>query len=685
MIQGMFSKKYFLIVLLAVVAPFAQAQQYYDTHNVNNNDDYFIAQWRKLKNSITNCHLELSNLIPLDSFLDGINIMPQYEKGSDIDQSNIAKHHSSVDIWKLKTQVNSEFFNLREILGMNIDIGKEVIYIQQFESKAKAVLRMPYNPLNKIPLKSEMFFKKNDDSSLVFKEGDLLIFKAPMILNINKSFLTRVIPYLHSSVSASYALAGVFNVQVFRMKNNFIRVTITNSLDKSIGVNFGLNILDTFMPGFYILGFDLVGSVISKSFLDQKIIQFSQLTTNLVNHNYDFIFNLNSEVARRQYDLLMGPKLNLFGSKNYEIIKRASSFYKTKDQISKNLEIDFKDLVRISGEDEKLRATDRRIIAMSEGESRARIQTESFEFNLLQVFKWRDNTSDTKSLGQSFDVNDQPKQSYTFLSSTNGNSMDSFFKWRSRERIHTNIIFDNDENNLPTNFKYLHQEIYEEDRTTSPHEFKRFKELFLSDLPVAITKNLAWPDWYTDVTKRRYATLRKEVFINDKLFKSHIIIPEDRAKKALQEILALRGMTEVDSAYLLRQLPRLVASIFNGLDLINESSVNQYKYLELHLNKVPVIREIGIELILKCLSEEDLLKVAYVSIELTAQNTPQTRFQFPRQAALAPLATNLTAYKDYVSYNQTLGQYNFINDKSYRLWLYFNRDGSIIDLNQIVK
>jgi hypothetical protein len=671
--------------LLSLTAPLAYSQQYYDTHDVKNNDDYFTAEWRKLKNSITNFDLKLANLIPTDVLLDGISILPQYEKGSDMDRTNTAGHHSSVDVWKLKTQFNSDFFNMSDIIGLNVEIGKEVTYIQQFKRKTECMLRLPYNPLNKIPLKSELFFKMNDDSTLVFKEGDLLVFKAPMILKLNKNLVTKLIPYLNSQVLPHYALAGVFNVQVFRMKNNLVRVTITNSLEKTIGINFGLNILDAFIPGYYILGFDVMGKIVSKNLFDTQFIQFGQSTTNLVNHTYDFIFNLNSSEARKQYDSIMGPQLNLFGSKNYEILKRTSSIYKTNTQISKNLEMNFKDLVAISDQDTHLPVNERRIMVLNQGETRSTSKNKSFQLNLLQFFKWRKNNGSSHGLGKSFASKYKPAQNFTFTSTTSDNSMDSFFKWRSRERMHTNVVFENDENNRPMAFKFLHQEVYEEDRSTTPREFEKFKALFLSDLPISIAKSIKWPSWYSDVIQnKKYATLRKEIFINDQIFKSHIKVSEGHARNVLKEILAVRGVSETDAAYL-KILPRAIATLFNGLDLLNDTELSLFRYLDAHLNKAPLAREIGLELILKSLSEEDLMKVLYVKIQLAAVNTPQMSYQFPHEASNTPLEKNLTAYKDYVAYNRALGEFNFIDDRSYRLWLYFNRDASIIELNQIIK
>ena len=102
------------------------------------------------------------------------------------------------------------------------------------------------------------------------------------------------------------------------------------------------------------------------------------------------------------------------------------------------------------------------------------------------------------------------------------------------------------------------------------------------------------------------------------------------------------------------------------------------------MNAVPLLKEIGIELNLKCLEEKDLEKVLFVNIYLSTENFPVTNFQYPVGASLEPLPTNRTAFKNYVSYNHILGLLNFTNNKSYRLWLYFNQDSSIIDLNKII-
>jgi hypothetical protein len=535
-----------------------------------------------------------------------------------------------------------------------------------------------------------------------------------MILSLDKANISNILPYIHSGPGLTYGLAGIFNIQVFRMKNNFVRVTISNSLSKTIGFNFGINILDTLVPSYYILGFDALGKIVTNNLFNSNLIQFSQATTHLVNHTYDFIFNLNSEDARKEYDSLMGPKLNLFGSKNYDIIKRIKGIYKTKDQISKNLEMNFKDLVKMSDEDMTLPPDERRIITMGQGESRSQIKNSNFQFNLMHFFKYNESESETIALGQTFESRNHAKESYTFVNTASSTAMDSFFKWRSREKKHSNIIFENDENNKPKTFKFLHKQVYEEDRYTKQDEFERFKKMFLSDLPEAVLKNIVWPDWYKDVTKRRYATLKKQIFINDKIFKSGIVITEVRIRSELKKIIEMRKSLKSESMlhksllhssqnneindvqdYIdnidalskyqkeIDQLPSILGTLFNGMDYLN-TDINQFKYFTTYISKAPLLYEIGLELLLKSMSEDDLKKVAYISIYLAADRVAPTHFQFPNKASSGPIETNTTAYKDYVSYNHILGQFNFINDKSYRMWLYFNRDGSIIDLNQIV-
>jgi hypothetical protein len=347
-----FFKTFFLLTATFVFGISAMAQvPQTDPRDAHSNDDYFITSWRNLKNSITNYDLALSNLIPTGDLLKGLSLSPQYEKGSDLSNTRSALHHSTVDVWKLKLKANTDFLNLNESLGLNLEIGKDITYIQQFNTKAQSLFRLPYNPFTKLPVKSEIFFKKYKDSSLVYKEGDLLIFKAPMIISFGKGLNSVFMNQANVGPGVSYSLAGVFNIQVFRMKNNYVRVTINNSLEKSVGLNFGINIIDSFIPGYYILGFNALGAVISNNFFNPNVIQFGSSYSNLVNHSYDFIFNLNSAEAREQYDLLMGPKLSLLGSKNYEVLKKTSGLYRSNDQISKKLEIDFSSLIKMSAED----------------------------------------------------------------------------------------------------------------------------------------------------------------------------------------------------------------------------------------------------------------------------------------------------------------------------------------------
>lgn len=704
-------KSIFILMVFTLFSQLATAQQYYDTKNAKNNDDYFITAWRNLKNSITNYNLEISNLIPTGALLQGLSIMPQYERGSDVGETRINNHHSSIDIWKLKVRMNSEFINLQELLGFNLEIGKEVTYIQQYNKKFESILRWPYNPMTKIPLTADHFFKKNSDDELVFKEGDLIVFKVPLVLGIDKSLTNLISTYTTIGPGISYSVAGVFNIQIFRMKNNYIRVTIINSFDKTVGGNFRIGVLDSFIPGYYVLGFNAVGAIINNNLFNDSLFRFSTAHSNVINHSYDFIFNLNSKEACDQYNKLIGKKFNLFGFRNYDLLRKSSGIFENKKQISKSLEINFNDLYDISKQDVIKPLNERRIITVSQGESQSDIQTISTEFNLLNFFKYHENSSENTTLSQNFVTDENKKEGHTFLSSNNNNSMDSFFKWRSREYNHKNMVFTNDEKNQPKDFNFYHAENYTEDRTTTEKEFIKFKDNFLNSLPETVKDKIGWPDWFTTNKKIHYSSLRKEIFINNKIFKSQIIIGKDKARSVLTDMLKSKtGLTAVPmiSKYFktlddpeaaesalnnssnlikysteLEQIPQLLATLFSGADILTNSA-NQYKFLEFHMNAVPLLKEIGIELILKCLEEKDLEKVLFVNIYLSTENFPVTNFQYPVGASLEPLPTNRTAFKNYVSYNHILGLLNFTNNKSYRLWLYFNQDSSIIDLNKII-
>lgn len=293
----------------------------------------------------------------------GINFGAKIE--SDLGQGG---KYVGADLWKLNTDIPG------------LAAGTEVAFVRQYPNRDESLCRWPINVIEMVPQKAADFKKKDG-----LKVGDLIVFK---------SHLTLGIPGMDAgltSMKSPLAVSGIFEVQIFKMTENLVRVRVsgTDEVNGNLGIKLGFwDAADALTPTFEI-----------------KAIE-SKRAELLV---WDYVFNLSEKLengsqlsAAQIYDNFIGSQIQIELSKltathfshakeNLKVVARGNINKSEKIKRVKSIE-------GIVKEDLSKPEEERRVIEVSRGGLKSSSLTSGFRFNFLRLFRIISEQSEYQSL-----------------------------------------------------------------------------------------------------------------------------------------------------------------------------------------------------------------------------------------------------------------------------------------------
>jgi hypothetical protein len=228
------------------------------------------------------------NLFDLNLF-EGIGISSRYRY--QIEPSYKSEFHTRIDKWSISAAIRPGDILPGEVspLFINFNKGSEVYFVRQFKSKINAAKAIPYN-LKHLPLTAKKAINN-------LKVGDFVSFPSKLAVAIGAKLTSLTAP-VNVSADRFHIITGEFIVQVFKQKDNKVRLKLIAQKSYGKGTStgakasyslFSINVLDKQIEK--IVSTDLIRFGFKKEDGHQFII--------------DYIFDLNDVKASEAYNQIL--------------------------------------------------------------------------------------------------------------------------------------------------------------------------------------------------------------------------------------------------------------------------------------------------------------------------------------------------------------------------------------------
>ncbi len=669
--------------------------------------------WAAAKKSLRNAKVRTKINLPTIEIAKGLNLGGKYGY---VSSPSVGGRYSGIDVWDVNLAAYPQLFGMTmpEGVGAGVTLQREITFIQQFKTQRESLIRVPYDPVTKLPLKSKVFFDKHKniftgEIEPVLKSGDFIAYRAPMTFALGKGFGQVAAGHLGLTASLNYTISGEFDVHVFVMDDNQIRVKILAAKATTKGVSAGISLM----------GFNALGGFVVKKLIDTQLLSFYFNKTNSDLFIADYIFNMNLEEPKALYDTVIGSKMHTFSmSAIKEQILVANPFASdgaTRDRMLANLE----DLNNMSNSDVHKPYSERRILKLLNAHNESESVSHGLKLNLLKILKFENSESKVGSKITIYANNDNSVKAQFKLDGYNvSNSFEilpALNIWGDKSSTSNTLLTQVDANANPIEFTGLQNTKIREDYTLKKAEFDGLMKRIEKILPAVIYNKLEKANWnFGPKNSVNAARVQQDITFSSDLFKMKSEIKEENIRKVLIDILKHYGtlksrpmganqfqssdekdwsMEAFQRGNYVEAYGHTVEKRFGGeIRISNDwemhlipmklavaldsrySFADRYAEFSYLYEKVPLFSEISNVLLLKLLPEADLEKVVIVRITMSAKKQPTLITDYPTTEAFN--TSNL--------FREILAQNAFMNDRSYNLRHYLKEDGSQYSIDEIM-
>ena len=669
--------------------------------------------WDSGVKALKNAKIRRQLNLPTVELAKGLNIGAGYGFES---SPSVGGRYSGIDVWDVNLAAYPQLFGITmpEGVGAGITVQRQVTYIQQFKTQSESLLRAPYDPITKLPLNSKIFFEKHKniftgEIAPVLKPGDFIAYRAPMTFSLGKGFGKIAAGHFGLSAGLNYTISGEFDVHIFVMENNQIRVKILAAKATTKGASVGLNLM----------GFSAIGGLIVEKLINAQLLEFYFNKTNSDLFIADYVFNMNQEEPKALYDSVIGSKLHIFSmSAIKEQILVANPFASdgtTRDRMLANLD----ELNNVAHADLHKPYSERRILKLLNAHNESETVAHGIKLNLLKILKFENSES---KVGSKITIYANNNNSVKAQFKLDGYNVSNSFEilpalniWGDKSNTSNTLLTQVDANANPIEFTGLQNTKIREDYTMKKDEFDGLMNRIEKILPAAIYNKLDKANWNFGLKNSvNTARVQQDITFNSDLFKMKSEVKEETIRAALIEVLKHYGTLKsrpmgansqgsIDSkdwsmeafsrGNYVEAYGHSVEKRFGGEIRINNdwemmlipmklavaldsrySFADRYAEFSYLFEKVPLFSEISNVLLLKLLPEADLEKVVLVRITMSAKNQPTLITDYPTTEAFN--TSNL--------FREILAQNAFMNDRSFNLRHYLKEDGTQYSIDEIM-
>ena len=601
-------------------------------------------------------------------------------------ENSFTERYSGIDKWSINLSVTPY---TSKWLDMGVAGNREVTFIQQYDSKCKSLARLGYDPVTKIPTSADRALKK-------LKPGDFVAFSAPLTLSIGKNIerffdIAKVTSLLHAGFNAEVRVfvKGEFNIHIFRMENNYVRIRFFDSKGMGAKASAGLKVF-----GFKVLNHDI---------LNITPIEFTFGKSDSDIFSADYVFNLNDESSKELYDKLMSQKLSVTDS----LFRTNVNPLISNEELEKHAFSDLKDIDQASLEDAQKPVDLRRILRLSKSVNHSKSTSFAIGGNFFRLLKAKSESTKTNSNISMFNVINE-KIKYNINTITDQSNFRFFELWGQQDTHSTALLTVTDENFVPQSSKGLQTFRLKEELTFSIGEFQALKRRLSRTLPARITEKLQLPDESAFNVAVPNVRIEQSLFVNSHFLEQQQVFTVESIEAAISEIIKNWGKFStapinsgthgprdtvdprakmksdadrlerkgLDSSALYKAAyVRDIAIIKNGIfNLFNKNlgMADRIKsYEELRENNL--FNEIGSALILGLIPTDLLDEAIVYKLSISGRGIDNVT-EFPKGADST--ATNI--------FLEVLRANTFMVDRSFNLRYYLNEKGFPFSLTEVI-
>lgn len=615
--------------------------------------------WDKAVDELRSAKISYKINIPSIELYRGIEIGGGYKGLSDV---SVANNYAGIDIWEVGAGIDSRIFNQDLPISANTEASKKITYIQQFKTRKESLLRVPYDPITKIPREANDFFVL-ENGNYKFKVTDFIGYRIPLVFAVDLGTLQKLVPSLHGRVGHRYFLGGEFDIQIFRISETHIRLKIMAINDK---VNSWYGTLKVF-------DFDPLTSAIVEKLLDDRIgsATWASRVTDL--YLGDYILNLNSKDARNLYDSIVAQKMKIF---NADLVRQYfgdTDILHRRSQFNENLFADLQQFNQVAAQDKDLPNDKKRIIKIVNAENHAEADESPKMINIFRAFRWSSNKHDTDA--HISIINDDlqtTRNNYVLYSAGASSKMDFFSNWEREKRSQLNILFRADGNGRKQDIIGVHLS-----KSRYHHNFPRkkylsFYEMTLQHMPDVIQNKITFPATVdSSDEKYRNTYLNFDLYATNEMFVLNQNLPRDlvayRIDNTLKAIQSLKG--DIDK----KERNELIVKI-TEIFSTHTTYDKKYEIFDKLIKKNSLFSEFGSVLLINTLNPSSLNDCVLIQFSYSSHELGSLVQKYPSDEDF----NRINLFKNIVDQN------NYILDRSYNLRNYLKEDGSPFTLEELI-
>ncbi|MFN3453307.1 MAG: hypothetical protein ACK41T_00005 [Pseudobdellovibrio sp.] len=607
---------------------------------------------------------------------------------------SIAGKYSGVDVWEIKANIYPQLFGLKDLpFSASAEASRQVTYIQQFNTRKESLIRLPYDPITKIPFKSEDFFKKEFNKATQKEEykikvGDFIGFRAPLTLSVGKDFFTKeALKYLKLTGAYTFILNNEFDVHVFRMSENLVRIKILAIYDKGHNLKVGTSVF----------GLDGTNELIAKAIIDDEIFKIQTGRVESTLQIADFVFNLNSQESRNMYDKLVGHRMKIFDAKAFSEQLKHTLPYTNKNERFADIIADLEAVNDMNNADRTKNLSDKRVIKILSAKNRNRSKYRGLSIDVLDIVKLEGGRtrSDSKI---AIKLDDNHVQNYQLTSIKKNFEYEWFWLWGTKKQFTNSILLKIDKNDHTSELAGTQMNYTLESNSIKAKDFLALKKEIEETYPQEILNQLKFPNWDFKNGGVKNLYFQQDIFISKDIFKFGINVSKQQIKDEIMTILKnqvrIKAQPTNNGGYQLgadrNGAPRSFQVADYGIafdydatiiantlgDILNgtEDAGLKYQKLKNMMAEIPLYNEISSLLLMRLIPKDQLKDVVIARLAFSGSKVDSMISQYP----------SLTEYNKTVLVRDIMSQNDFILDRSYNLRTYIKEDGSIYTLEEIL-
>ncbi|PCJ21552.1 MAG: hypothetical protein COB02_02850 [Candidatus Cloacimonadota bacterium] len=569
---------------------------------------------QKIKEEVASLDIGFDvKLLDLKAF-EALGISSKYKY--EVEPSYQDNYYTRIDKWNLNFSLRPGNFvkDLDLPISLNIDSGSEILFVRQFKSQKEALLAKPYTP-KKIPFKAKWALKN-------LNVGDFVAIPAKLNIAINASVGSNS-GVFSGGVYTQYLLSGEFQIHLFRMANDKMRMRLIAHRKKTISGGVDLK------ADFKIFGMSLVDKQIKK-LIDLNLLKMGISKEQGDLFMFDYIFDLKNEQARVAYDSVMASALK------FKKLKILNPFLGNKDlQGSLIADLTIAEDLFKADKNKKDKRIDRIFKGLNKYDRKA--SNLKLGFNLIRFDR---KTSYTENYITHFDKNEVQRRYFypSYAKLTQRKFLWGFSKF-SRSFSVSALLPLNNNGEVTTLSDYGTSMDIREKRVWG-WEQKQAKRDLIRAISPKIQSKIDFGDWKKQ--KKRYNTrFFYQIFFHKNALNtwSKYSLPELKTK--LNEYLKTIPLPEPinngdddyfeetweeENSYRLKKMTKKLHQIFQNQNSSKSFKNSILEFLKLRKNIAFAI--IGNGFLISLLDQENLENEVFVTFQWSAKDTKALNFSF---------------------------------------------------------